>query len=200
MKNKKLFLLLLLIPISVFFIGRSFSLPDDEEEEEPELDNWEISTVFYDSTVDNGLTPLTEINWDASNISAQGISEKTITVQITYRNTNAVQDYQPGELNIVIPNINYNLSNIKMTSLTTTVSANYGTNTGYEWNTNNLSTEYIIFTNKYLIEKNTNFEGTIQIAYSLRSNSLNATLFETEATYQTNKNIKAVLNEEIYGN
>ena len=38
----------------------------DEETGEILTDNWELSTVFYDSTVNNGKTPLTEINWDAS--------------------------------------------------------------------------------------------------------------------------------------
>ena len=33
-----------------------------EGTEEVSLDNWEISTSFYDSTVDEGKTPLTEIN------------------------------------------------------------------------------------------------------------------------------------------
>lgn len=29
--------------------------------EEPSTDNWKLSTVFYDSTVDNGKTPLTMV-------------------------------------------------------------------------------------------------------------------------------------------
>ena len=33
---------------------------------ENENDNWELGLVFYDSSVDNGKTALTEINWDAS--------------------------------------------------------------------------------------------------------------------------------------
>ena len=33
-----------------------------EGTEEVSLDNWEISTLFYDLTVDEGKTPLTEIN------------------------------------------------------------------------------------------------------------------------------------------
>ena len=37
-----------------------------EGTEEVSLDNWEISTLFYDLTVDEGKTPLTEINQDAS--------------------------------------------------------------------------------------------------------------------------------------
>ena len=103
MKNKRIFLLLLIIPLIVFFIGRSFSLPDDEEEEE--LDNWEISAVFYDSTVDGGVTPLTEINWDASDGDYRYGETRTITVQINYRNRNTVTAYNKDELTIGIDNI-----------------------------------------------------------------------------------------------
>ena len=39
----------------------------DDETGEVIKDNWELGVVFYDSTVDGGTTPLTEIDWDASN-------------------------------------------------------------------------------------------------------------------------------------
>ena len=49
-------------------LNNEISLQNDETEdgEEPSTDNWELGLVFYDSTVDNGKTPLTEIDWDAS--------------------------------------------------------------------------------------------------------------------------------------
>ena len=56
--------------------------PVDDETGEILTDNWEISTVFYDSTVDNGTTPLTEINWDASDSSYRTGIPRVITVQI----------------------------------------------------------------------------------------------------------------------
>ena len=80
--------------------------------EEPSTDNWKLSTVFYDSTVDNGKTPLTSIDWDASD-GGYGVGEtRVITVQINYKNTNAVTTYQPGDLEISIPNLSYGTNSI----------------------------------------------------------------------------------------
>ena len=92
-----------------------FSLKADtvnNETEENQLkdlsaDNWELSIVFYDSTVNNGNTPLTEINWDASDGSYKEGTPRVIKVQITYKNDSAIKTYQPGELIIKIPNNNH---------------------------------------------------------------------------------------------
>lgn len=85
--------------------------PVDDETGEVLLDNWELGVVFYDSTVDNGKTPLTEINWDASDNSYSYGTQRVITVQINYKNTQAVTTYQPGELEITIPNLIYTTKN-----------------------------------------------------------------------------------------
>ena len=71
--------------------------PVDDETGEILTDNWELGVVFYDSTVDNGKTPLTEINWDASDNSYSYGTQRVITVQINYKNNSAVTTYQPGE-------------------------------------------------------------------------------------------------------
>ena len=63
------------------------------ENNELEPDNWEISTVFYDSTVNNGNTPLTEINWDASDGGYGEGETRIIKVQINYKNTNVQRKY-----------------------------------------------------------------------------------------------------------
>ena len=70
------------------------------EEDEPTEDGWELSLVFYDSTVDGGTTPLQEINWDASSTAYNVANSRTITVQINYKNTNTVTEYEPGTLEI----------------------------------------------------------------------------------------------------
>ena len=103
-----LILALIFIPKTSMFSSFTEKLNLKEgTEEEVSLDNWEISTVFYDSTVDEGQTPLTEIHWDASD-GGYGTGEtRIITVQINYKNTNAVTTYQPGELEIGIPNLIY---------------------------------------------------------------------------------------------
>ena len=98
-KNKKILLIIfsmLLIAITSFCIAINkkgnvfYNLVHKQEklaDDEIELDNWEISTVFYDSTVNNGNTPLTEINWDASNGGYGYGTKRTIIVQINYKNT-----------------------------------------------------------------------------------------------------------------
>ena len=51
---------------SLYSDDNQATIQSDEESEEPENDNWELGLIFYDSSVDNGKTPLTEIDWDAS--------------------------------------------------------------------------------------------------------------------------------------
>lgn len=117
----------------------NISPTDLGDEEEPSTDNWELSTVFYDSTVDNGKTPLTSIDWDASDGSYKEGTPRVITVQINYKNTNAVTTYQPGNLEISIPNLGYSNSMISGTaydaqwSTKIIVGANDSTHTGYAW-------------------------------------------------------------------
>ena len=77
--------LILLLPVIVLlattttknFISNSNKI-EKQADDEIELDNWEISTVFYDSTVDNGHTPLTEVNWDLSNIDYSQVETRSI--------------------------------------------------------------------------------------------------------------------------
>lgn len=154
----------------------------DEETGEVLTDNWELGIVFYDSTVDNGKTPLTEINWDASNGGYGEGTPRIITVQINYKNTSAVTTYQPGELVISIPNLIYSNSNSSNSTYKTQwdasaiVGANNPTHTGYDWNfvstysssnspTRNQSVYK--FTNANTIEEKSNFEGSIQIQYTI---------------------------------
>ena len=72
MKNKiKKWHIVLMSFLTLFvtIFASLFSLkadPVDDETGEILTDNWKLDIVFYDSTVDNGKTPLTEINWDAS--------------------------------------------------------------------------------------------------------------------------------------
>ena len=92
-------------------LNNEISLQNDTSEEngeESSTDNWELGLVFYDSTVDNGKTPLTSIDWNASDGGYEEGTPRVITVQINYKNTNAVTTYAPGELEINIPNLIYN--------------------------------------------------------------------------------------------
>ena len=171
-KLKKWHILLMsFMALFIAVFASLFSLkadPVDDETGEVLYENWELSTVFYDSTVDTGVTPLTEINWDASDGSYWNAPSRIITVQINYKNDSAVTTYQAGELEISIPNIAYNAGGNKGANLSirTTVGANDSTHTGYDWTVKSVG-EYYVFTNTNVIEEKTNFEGSIQIVYDI---------------------------------
>ena len=182
--------LLAIFAIMLAALASIFSLKADtvdEETGEVLTDNWELGVVFYDSTVDNGKTPLTEINWDASDGSYLQGEPRVITVQINYKNKSAVTTYQPGELSITIDSL---LKGAHVSSYgyvgqhlrqAITVGANDSTHTGYDWNYtyvldpdnnyNRFSDPKEIgtftFTNANVIEEKSNFEGSIQIVYSI---------------------------------
>ena len=156
----------------------------DEETGEILTDNWKFDIVFYDSSVDNGKTPLTEINWDASDGTYGAGSARTIIVQINYDNSNISQTFNEGELQISIPNLAYGKKigsgsdyefigfAVAQTDTVITLGANDDTHINYNWtlsSATNPSTdqETFTFTNTGIINENTNFEGSIQIAYNI---------------------------------
>lgn len=166
----------------------------ESDENLEETDNWELGVVFYDSTVENGTKPLTEINWDASDGGYKEGTPRVITVQINYKNTNAVTTYQPGELEISIPNIANNISNFLIYNVT--VGANDSTHSGYDWNftSGNAPSNqgYYVFENAITIEEKTNFEGSIQIVYKLTPKKLTHS-YKDEYTESLSKDINAIL-------
>ncbi len=232
-------LLFLIVLFSLFSLSNNKTIINNLSkvfygDNEVELDNWEISTVFYDSTVNDGKTPLTEINWDASDGGYGQGEARTITVQINYKNTNTVTSYEPGELEITIDNLGYNFDsgswrNVSYLYATQIVAgANDSTHTNYDWNfksrkfngyTYNSPTYYLdmfSFSNAKTIEQHTNFEGSIQIEYTIVPISetfpyQEDALYDEEGhrlsyqfldscTHDYEKNIKATLNENITSN
>ena len=177
------------------------SLQSDETEdgEEPSTDNWELGLVFYDSSVDNGKTPLTEINWDASDGGYEEGTPRVITVQINYKNTNAVTTYAPGELEINIPNLIYNTTsntdNSPLWKSTVVIGANDSTHSGYDWDfsTSNTNQEIYRFTNAETIEEKSNFEGSIQIVYTITPNTENPEIEQSECTHVFSRDLQAIL-------
>ena len=185
------------------------------DEEEPSTDNWELGLVFYDSTVDNGKTPLTSIDWDASDGSYKEGTPRVITVQINYKNTNAGTTYQPGDLSISIDSLLkgadvsfYNKATSLMQEIV--VGANDSTHTGFNWNyTSKLDSENeyeygkecvgsFTFTNANIIEEKSNFEGSIQIVYTITPRK--KTTYNDEHTYSFSNTLKAVLNNTVESN
>ena len=197
MKNKikKWHIALMSFVALMFAIFTSlFSLkanPVDDETGEILTDNWEISTVFYDSTVNNGATPLTEINWDASDGSYKEGTPRVIKIQITYKNNSAIKTYQPGELIIKIPQLS--LSNV---SPIINIGANDDSHTGYDWTflSDKYSSGTYLFSNAITFEKDSNFEGSIQTEYTYTPHEERyIERYENECLHETFKEIQAEL-------
>lgn len=188
-----------------------------ESDEDPEeTDNWELSTVFYDSTVENGTKPLTEINWDASDGGAGMGTQRVITVQINYKNTNALKTYNKGDIEIRIPDLKSGMStgntseaNLKCTSV---ISANDSTHVGYDWNYTTDNGD-IIFTNEKECPEKSNFEGSIQIQYTIipfievgtiKDDVYNRVYsperYEDQCTHDFSKSLQATLNNFLKSN
>lgn len=174
-------------------------------------EDWELGLVFYDSTVDNGKTPLTEINWDASDEpNSHFATERTITVQINYKYLNATKAYQAGELIINIPSLDYPAEYLASTM---TVGANSSySNTDYVWDYSySGDSTYVgagqsrypelIFTNAESFEEGANFEGSIQIQYKLKPYPRTEEDYTVnEYLYDFSKTLKATLNEQLESN
>ena len=187
----------------------AINILENIEPEPNETDNWELGLVFYDSTVNNGTTPLTEINWNASNGAYETGKSRVITVQINYRNTNCVKTYQPRELEISIPNLIYNTGENKDGSpywqTSVIVGANDSTHTGYDWNfvTGNKPTnaqERYQFQNTNTIEAKSNFEGSIQIVYTITPSYENPEQYDDYCEHLYTKNLIASLENIISSN
>lgn len=179
----------------------------EENETEPgKTDNWELSLVFYDSTVDGGTTPLTEINWDASDGGYEQGESRVITVQINYRNTNCVRDYAPGELEIKIDGLlkdveecwAFSNGSLDYFDISWNIGANDSTHTGYDWNQNiNFTNSHkkniknIIFQNADIIQSNSNFEGNISIVYIITPSEEVPEHFENSCIQIYNNILKA---------
>ena len=169
---------------------------DLDDIEPSETDNWELELVFYDSTVNDGKTPLTEINWDASDGEYGEGESRVITVQINYRNTNCVKTYQPGELGIMIPNLAYNTDknedNSPYWKTTITIGANDSTHSGYDWDcVSKQADEIYLFKNANILEERSNFEGSIQIVYEIKPLNESPEKFEDECIHMLYSNLKA---------
>ena len=184
----------------------------EEISDETLTDNWELELVFYDSAVDNGNTPLTYIDWDASDGGYSDEYTRTIRMQIKYRNTQAVTTYEVGTLKITVPNLIY-LAHNHLLETSWDVAANNSSSSGRQWTLVSDSANYavkdLVFTNNIVLEEKSNFEGTIQIFYTITSvgestntgNGIRSAIenYEDECTHSLYKEEVAVL-EDFNGN
>ena len=60
-------------------------------------EDWDLELAFFDSTVDNGLTPITNEQWNISSSPAANEYERIVTMQVTYRNENVDRDYAASD-------------------------------------------------------------------------------------------------------
>ncbi len=191
-------------------ISSTFSKLFLADNETVDLDHWELSTVFYDSTVDGGTTPLTEINWDASDGGYGTGQARTITVQINYKNTNTVTDYDVGELTITIPNLCYYSENSGQSDVEYNYGINDDSHVGFDWKLSSYPTSQLLkISNQFKIEKSVNLEGSIQLKYkitprgeySYKSSAYPKVEYKHDDCLHTfNINVKAILNNEIFSN
>ena len=175
--NKWHIFLMSFITLFITVCASLFSLKADtidDETGEMLTDNWEIGLVFYDSAINNGNTPLTEINWDASDGSYKLGESRVITVQINYKNTSTTTTYNPGDVTFSIPNLAYYVkNNLKINSIT--VDGNTPSVSGLTWTFLDGKTKpsdtvkQYTFTNAKTFNTEENFQGSLQITYSLQS-------------------------------
>lgn len=185
-----------------------------------EKDNWKVGVVFYDSSVENGTTALTSVNWDASNGDYAAGEPRVIKVQINYENTNAVTTYEVGSLKFKIPNLIYGTAYSEYSNTSTVLFGNYeaqwdssavigandSTHTGYEWNFTSATAptheqEYYEFTNAVVFEKDSNFQGSILLEYTItplaeitmNNYLLSVEKYENECTHTFTKDLQATL-------
>ena len=196
------FMLLFVAVFASMFSLRADTI--DEETGETITDNWELGVVFYDSTVNNGKTALTEIDWNASNGGYSEGTPRVITIQINYKNNSTVTTYQPGELEIRIPNLIYSVSSRTGTAYdanwktSVVVGANDATHTNYDWDFSNGSSptekqSFYAFTNTHVIEEKSNLEGSIQIVYTITPSSETPESFLNECIHNYTQTLQAQL-------
>ena len=199
----------LLVLIACAFIARlNFTNAATLAELNP--DDWNLELVFFDSTVNKGKDPLTNVNWtiDGNNLAYNGTETRTITMQVNYKNAHVDRTYEPGELQIKVPNpynsVNRNSSNGQL-SLQLAIGANNASQTAYDWNYNysnyDTGTTGWIFTNNTPIEALANVEGSIQVVYYLTSSSESREKYDDSCVHTTETTgMKAIMNNVVESN
>lgn len=170
-------------------------------------DDWDLELAFFDSTVDEGRTPLTNEQWLLPTSYAPSDYERIVTLQITYRNEHVSRDYAPGELQIKLPNIfTTDATTAAQLQVAMAVGANKSSQHSYDWDYNDatINTQGFIFTNANAIEQDANFEGTIQVVFGLTSQKEefeNWEKYEDHCTHSLEQTgIKAVMNNAVNSN
>lgn len=148
---------------------------DSKSDSESGEEHWSLSYNFIVREPDSGqfATTRTYAN-DLSSLEYTERTNFTVTVQLNYRNSNQIMDYNAGELTLSVPNLMYGRSaaQIECNNISFGVSTDESQN--YSWRLANSGTNYgametFQFKNERAIKKDQNFEGSIQITYSMDS-------------------------------
>ncbi len=135
--------------------------------------SWQLWTFMLDSSVNKGNEKLTNHSWNATTRET-----RVLTIQVNYQNTDVQEDYEAGQLQIIVDNLGVVYptgSTATPYKEATSISADKSTDVikKYEWSYRyDKENNQYIFTNNKPIEKNHNFEGTIQLAYNFSAEDL----------------------------
>ncbi|MBR2766352.1 MAG: hypothetical protein IKE03_10280 [Blautia sp.] len=137
-------------------------------------DRWSISLVYYDSMSEFPKEPIPaaqDLIWHAQ----QSTEKRRITIQVNYRNENTVQTYQPGELEILLDDLAWLYAPSRIAdNVECQIAADRRTDEVKlrDWSWERFTDPVtgrrrLRFTNNDAFEKNTNFEGSIQVSWNL---------------------------------
>ena len=120
-----------------------------------------------------------------------------------------VKTYQPGELEISIPNLIYKggtgTASDAQWNASAVVGANDSTHIGYMWNFTtatkpSAAQKLFTFANANTIEEKSNFEGNIQIEYTITPTKEFPERYEDQCTHNFSKSLQATLNNFLKSN
>lgn len=189
------FVALLLIAGGAFLIFK----PTHAELAEINPEDWTLELLFFDSTVNKGRDPIVNEEWIIESSGRSDTFERTITMQVNYRNENIDRDYAPGELQIKVPNpFKTSVLNTAQLQAQIAIGANNDSQTAYDWNYNYstyASSGEFIFTNNTAIEAYSNVEGSIQMVYAFTSKTESAEKYDDSCMHEIDHtNLKAIMN------
>ena len=167
-------------------------------------DDWKLELFFLDENINNGKDPVVDAEWIIDESTHKTTYSHIFTLQVNYKNENITEDYEPGELQIVMPNP-FKSSNINPAKLyySIAVGANDNKISSYSWgyNYNNYANNDFVFSNDKTFEANTSVEGSIQVTFNLSSSNEIPEQFLDECVKSLNQtNLVAKMNDTVESN
>ena len=163
-------------------------------------EDWMLEVILFDMGVNNGYTPLTNVDWTINTSERNEVFDRQITMQVNYRNESVDRTYGVDELEIKINNPFYDSLDY-LIKRQMVISANGSGETTYNWHLVGDQGETITVRNSVPIEEKTNTEGSIQITFALTSDVENeAEYFLDSCTKEFNVSVRAKMNDVVESN